>query len=215
MSTLDGIGAAAAINDPVRRALFEFISASTLPVSRDAAAAAVGVPRSTVAFHLDRMAGAGLLDVEYRRPIGVTGPGSGRPSKLYSRASGEFAFSIPKRHYDLMGDLLAAAIEAAADGRTGVFDALRTVAGDAGRAAGDATGSLDAVLEATGYEPRSDSGGTVLTNCPFHSLVERHSEVVCAANHAFLCGAAAASGDDPASVILDPAPGLCCVRIAG
>jgi predicted ArsR family transcriptional regulator len=54
----------------------------------------------------------------------------------------------------------------------------------------------------------------VLSNCPFHHLVDRHAGVVCAANHAFLCGAAAASGTDPERVLLDPAPGRCCVRIA-
>jgi predicted ArsR family transcriptional regulator len=215
MSNTDAIAAAASINDPVRRRLLELVSASPQPVSRDAAADATGLPRSTVAFHLDRLAVAGLLTVEYRRLSGRSGPGSGRPAKTYTRAASEFALSIPQRHYDLMGDLLASAIESAADDGANVFDTLRRVAGDAGRVAGGASGSLGAALEQTGYEPRAEAGGTLLANCPFHSLVEKHADVVCAANHAFLCGAAAASGADPDSVLLDPAPGRCCVRIAG
>jgi predicted ArsR family transcriptional regulator len=215
MSPSDAIAAAASINDPVRRQLLELVSASPQPLGRDAAAQALALPRSTVAFHLDRLAAAGLLTVEYRRLSGRSGPGSGRPSKTYSRAPAEFSVSIPPRHYDLMGDLLASAIEAAADGRTNVFDALRGAAEGAGRAEGAATGSLGDTLARTGYEPRSDGDDTVLANCPFHAIVEKHAEVVCAANHAFLCGVAEASGGDPATVVLDPAPGRCCVRIAG
>lgn len=215
MSRTDAINAAAAINDPVRRQLLELVSASSQPLSRDAAATATDLPRSTVAFHLDRLAAAGLLTVEYRRLTGRDGPGSGRPSKTYSRTAAEFSVTIPERHYDLMGDLLASAIESAAQGTTGVLDALRNVAETAGRAAAAEQGSMDAVLEQTGYEPRPQNGGTVLANCPFHALVEKHTAVVCAANHAFLCGVAAASGGDPDSVRLDPAPGRCCVRIAG
>jgi predicted ArsR family transcriptional regulator len=215
MSNTDAIAAAASINDPVRRELLDLVAASPQPLSRDAAAGALGLPRSTVAFHLDRLAAAGLLTVEYRRLTGKSGPGSGRPSKTYSRAPAEFSLSIPPRHYDLMGDLLASAIESAADGSTNVFGALRAAAEKAGRTEGAETGSLDVTLARTGYEPHADNGGTVLSNCPFHALVEKHTEVVCSANHAFLCGVAAASGGDPDSVLLDPAPGRCCVRIAG
>jgi predicted ArsR family transcriptional regulator len=215
MRNTDALTAAAAINDPVRRRLLELVAASAHPLTRDAAAQATALPRSTVSFHLDRLVDAGLLTVEYRRVSGKAGPGSGRPSKIYSRASGEFSVSIPPRHYDLMGGVFAAAIELASESETSVFDALRTVARNEGRAVGAEAGSLDAVLEDTGYEPRGDGRDISLANCPFHSLVEKHTEVVCSANHAFLCGAAEATGGDADSVVLDPGPGRCCVRIVG
>ena len=42
----------------------------------------------------------------------------------------------------------------------------------------------------------------------------RRTEVVCAANHAFLCGAAETSGSDTGDIVLEPGAGRCCIRIA-
>ncbi|MEO6200576.1 MAG: helix-turn-helix domain-containing protein [Cryobacterium sp.] len=212
MRQTEGISAAAALHDPVRRSLLQLVDASTHPVTRDEAAAALGVPRSTVAFHLDRLVEAGLLSVEYRRVNGRAGPGSGRPAKTYSRAPGELSVSIPERHYDLMGDLLATAIETAPEAPS-ALDALRTAATSAGRQAGRAAGTLARLLDETGYEPVPGARGTVLANCPFHRLANRHIEVVCAANHAFLRAAAEATGSDPDTVLLEPTAEGCCVRI--
>src|SRR5690606_18517001 len=150
------ISAIAAMNDPQRRSLFEFVRASSDPVSRDEAAAAIGVPRSTAAFHLDRLVTEGLLDIEFRRLTGKTGPGSGRPSKLYRAADRELSVSIPPRNYELAGELLASAVESA--DRTGapVRDALAAAATEAGRELGATARDLDAALTSCGYEPRDD-----------------------------------------------------------
>jgi predicted ArsR family transcriptional regulator len=213
----DAVAALAAVRDPVRRALYDLISAGTEAVSRDSAAAALGIPRSTAAFHLDQLVAAGLLTVERRRLTGRTGPGAGRPANVYACAPGELAVSLPPRRYDLMAELLATALDEAttARGPVAVRAALRRAGERAGAAAQRSAGSLDAVLTETGYRPRGDAGGTVLANCPFRHLVGGHAELVCGANHAFLCGAAAADGRDPRDVVLDPGPDRCCVRIAG
>lgn len=212
MGQQQGLGAAAALHDPVRKDLLRLVSASEHSLSRDEAANALGLPRSTVAFHLDRLVVAGLLEVDYRRVNGRTGPGSGRPAKLYALAPGELSVSIPERHYDLMGDLLATALENAHSG-TSALDALRAAAASAGRDAGRAAGNLEQILQETGYEPSPGAAGVQLTNCPFHRLAQRHTEVVCAANHAFLCAAAATVGDNPNDVILEPSGQGCCVWI--
>ena len=102
-----GIGALA---DDTRRALYEYVSGQAEPVGREQAATALGLAVHNVSFHLDRLAAEGLLEVEYRRLSGKTGPGAGRPSKLYRRAAREFAVSLPPRRYDLVGDILAAAV---------------------------------------------------------------------------------------------------------
>ena len=78
-ATVEGIGALA---EPVRRALYDFVVASRGLVGREEAAEAVGVPVHTAKFHLDRLADDGLLDVEFQRRTGRTGPGAGRPAKL-------------------------------------------------------------------------------------------------------------------------------------
>ncbi len=103
--------------EPVRRRLYQYVVAQPEPVSRDEAAAAAGVPRHTAKFHLDRLVAEGLLVTSARRLTGRTGPGAGRPPKLYRRTSAEVAVSLPERHDDLAGRLMARAIDrSAADG---------------------------------------------------------------------------------------------------
>src|SRR6478752_9232548 len=98
---VDGIEAIAALDEPVRRRLYEHVASSGRAVDRDEAASATGVSRSLAAFHLDRLAALGLLTVEYRRLSGRTGRGAGRPNKLYRRAAREFGVQLPPRRYEL------------------------------------------------------------------------------------------------------------------
>ena len=93
-ASASGMGALA---DPARRALYRYVAGAGAPVSRDQAAAGVGLPRHTVKFHLDRLVEEGLLDVEYRRLTGRRGPGAGRPAKLYRRAERQIEVSLPER----------------------------------------------------------------------------------------------------------------------
>ncbi len=108
------MAAVAAMRDPVRRALYELVT-DRQPVGREEAAKALDLPASTVAFHLDRLVEAGLLETAHRRLSGRTGPGAGRPAKLYSLTQTEIAVSVPQRQYDLMADVLATAIETTGD----------------------------------------------------------------------------------------------------
>src|SRR5215204_4219560 len=209
----DRVAAVSALDEPVRRTLFDLVSRSETPVSRDQAAEAVGLARSTAAFHLDRLVEEGLLAVEFRRLTGRTGPGAGRPSKLYTRAAGEIAVAIPERHYDFAAHLLLAAIEEATRTGEAVREALQRTAERAGRALGADGGSLEQILEEQGFEPRPDgSGGLLLGSCPFHRLAQQHTEIVCHLNLDLLHGAAEGSGDRRHTMVLDPGVGRCCVR---
>ena len=60
----------AALGEPVRRSLYRFVVAQPDAVSREQAAAGVGVAHHVAKFHLDRLESDGLLEVEYRRPPG-------------------------------------------------------------------------------------------------------------------------------------------------
>ncbi|MFD0817371.1 helix-turn-helix domain-containing protein, partial [Micromonospora zhanjiangensis] len=64
----DRVAALAALDDPIRRAVFNLVARAGAAVSRDAAAEALGLSRRVTASHLDRLAEQGLLAVEYRRP---------------------------------------------------------------------------------------------------------------------------------------------------
>jgi predicted ArsR family transcriptional regulator len=209
----DRVAAVTALDDPVRRALLDLVSRSDTAVSRDKAAETLGLTRRAAAFHLDRLADEGLLTVEFRRLTGRSGPGAGRPSKLYRRAADEVAVTIPERRYDLAGELLAAAVEASTRSGEPARDALMRLATDAGRGMGAASGTLVNVLEDNGFEPRPDGdGGIVLGNCPFHRLAQRHTDIVCHLNLELLRGAAEGADDHDHTVVLDPEVGRCCVR---
>jgi len=211
----DDVSAIASLSDPTRRSLFNLVCESSSAVGRDEAAAALGIPRATVAFHLDRLVETRLLESEFQRRAGRTGPGAGRPAKYYRRATAEIVVTLPERHYDLAADLLSSAVEKS--DRTGepVRQALMRVSLERGRALGREAGSFDAVLQATGYEPRNDGeGGVVLTNCPFGQLSKNHAETICQANLALLQGALLGAGEIEHQVHFDPAETRCCVRLA-
>ena len=200
------------LDDPVRRGLYEYVAAHRAAVTRNDAAEATGTSRTLAAYHLDRLAEAGLLDVEYGRRNGRTGPGAGRPAKLYSRAREEVSVSVPPRNYRLLARLLASA--ASADRSGAVLDALTDTAKLEGIATAErATGVIDS-LEAAGYEPSEDDAGTIiLNNCPFHQIVEQAPDLVCAMNHALIAGVLLGSDEDPGRAEFSPCPGRCCVVI--
>jgi predicted ArsR family transcriptional regulator len=207
-----GIGALA---EPIRRRLYEYVVAQPDAVGRDQAATAVGLPGHKAIFHLDRLVEEGLLEVEFRRLSGRSGPGAGRPSKLYRRADREWSVSLPPRRYDLVGHLLAAAVERARHERVPLDVALD----DAATAEGVSVGrearprGLPDVLARQGYEPRGEDDVIVLANCPFDSLAQDHTDLVCGLNHRYVQGVADGLGRNDLVACLEPEPDHCCVKV--
>src|SRR5262245_2475587 len=113
----------AALDHPVTQAVYRLLGERG-EVTRDEAAAALDLPRSVAAFHCDKLVDAGLADVRSERRTGRSGPGAGRPAKVYRRADADVAVSLPERRYDLAGQLLAEAVERAADDGVPVDTAL-------------------------------------------------------------------------------------------
>ena len=219
------IEAVALLDEPNRQHLYDLVVSSHEPVGRDESAAALGISRELAAFHLDRLLEAGLLETEYRRRSGRTGPGAGRPAKLYRRADREVAVSLPPRHYDLAADLMATALDRLGDGSA--VDAVTTVARERGTAVGaDArrkagarpgrrrslAGLLD-VLRGSGYEPEieASAGRVCLRNCPYDALVSDHRELTCGMNLAWAEGVIDGLADSWLRPELAPKPGYCCV----
>src|SRR5262245_13078230 len=172
----------AALEEPVRRDLYFYVAGQAGDVSRDQAAEGVGITRSLAAFHLDRLVQAGLLETSFRRLTDRSGPGAGRPSKLYRRASREIAVSLPERRYELAGQLMVHALqEDSADALERLRGAARAWGERLGVEARPRAGAraersralarvID-VLRGAGFEPRRDGkGGLVLGNCPFDAL---------------------------------------------
>jgi predicted ArsR family transcriptional regulator len=213
------VAAVAALAEPTRRRLYDHVAAQPAPVGRDEAAAAVAVPRATAAFHLDRLVDDGLLEVHFERRSGRTGPGAGRPAKLYRRAECAVEVSFPERHYDLAGDLLAAAMAQAEESGESPRSALGRLAYERGRRlgeeapAGDGRTAALRVLEEHGFEPRAEDGAVTLANCPFHVLAREHTELVCGMNLRLLEGVLNSVGSTALEPRLEPSPGRCCVRL--
>jgi predicted ArsR family transcriptional regulator len=205
---VEDIDAIALLQDPVRRRLYEYVAARGREVGRNEAAEAAGVARTLAAFHLDKLVDAGLLEAGSRRLTGRSGPGAGRPAKVYRRSAVERAVSVPGRDYRTVAALLAEAAEAA-----GLDMELQDAArrrGRALRARPGGLGELAEVLAGRGYEPVEDEEGGVLRmrNCPFHAVAEEFPPLVCGMNLALLEGLAEGSG---VRVRMDPRPGWCCV----
>ena len=220
---IDDIDAIALLDEPVRRRLYEWVVDQGRPVGRDEAAAAAGVSRALAAFHLDRLAAAGLLTTEFRRLTGRTGPGAGRPSKLYARADRDIRVALPERRYDIAAEVMAEALEEVGAG--GAPETVRAAAHRLGEEVGSearlAAGprpsrdrrreALVETLDERGYEPAEVGSTLRLRNCPFHALVDDHRDLVCGMNLALAEGILDGLGEERISARLDRQPGLCCV----
>jgi predicted ArsR family transcriptional regulator len=216
---VDDIGAVAVLADPVRRGLYDAVSAAAAPIGREEAARAAAVPLHSARFHLDKLVDAGLLEVSYARLSGRSGPGAGRPAKLYRRSAAEVAVSLPRRSYDLVGGVLAAAVERTLRGAD-LAEALRDEARSRGRALGtsyDRRGDdLDraaGVLAVEGFEPHRQDDEVCLHNCPFDALASQHTALVCGVNLDFVTGVLDGLGCATARARLRPDADHCCVRV--
>jgi len=229
----EALDAVALLADPVRRDLYQFIAGEPDGAGRDAAAAGVGVSRPLAAFHLDRLVAGGLLEASFRRLGARRGPGAGRPAKIYRRTPSDIVVSLPERHYDVAGELLATAFETAlkgadsADGPASdrIANALDAAARELGRGlgvearrrAGPRPGrarllqaALD-VLAERGYEPAASGDEIVLRNCPFDALALRHRAVVCGMNFSIMGGLVEGLRGAGITTRLEPMAGRCCV----
>ncbi|MGH2380776.1 MAG: helix-turn-helix transcriptional regulator [Candidatus Limnocylindria bacterium] len=212
------------LREPTRRALYEHVARQPDAVSRDEAAAVVGINRPLAAFHLDRLVGAGLLSAEYRRLSGRGGPGAGRPAKLYRRSSRQVTVSLPPRDPGLLASVLAASM-ASADPEIGSFAAAREVGHALGsrarrRLRGDPTAArlvacVQSVLDTMGFEPyRRTEGEIRLRNCPFDPLSRRFTPIVCGAGLELARGVVEGVGADGLHVTRDERPDQCCLVLA-
>ncbi|MFF3988271.1 helix-turn-helix transcriptional regulator [Streptomyces sp. NPDC001797] len=221
---MDDIDAIAALQDPVRRRLYEYVAAQGREVGRNEAAEATGVARTLAAHHLDRLAEAGLLDTGSRRLTGRSGPGAGRPAKVYTRARAERAVSLPARDYRTAAELLAEAAEQA--GLDAGLCAAARRRGEALRGSAAPCGGLEEAMEtlaARGYEPHLEAAGSAedaagtaaavvrMRNCPFDAVAERFPPLVCGMNLALLEGLLGTDG--PVRARMAARPGECCVVV--
>jgi predicted ArsR family transcriptional regulator len=219
----DQIQSLSLLNDPVRRSLFLLTRSHLEPLSRDQAAAELNISRWHAAFHLDKLAEAGLLEVSYRRTSGRTGPGAGRPAKFYAPANKRLAVAVPPRNYELLARLQIALLKGVARDQTRAVEAgaraFGRALGSQARARLDARAdrrrrmdALKRVLEGFGYEPIAErNDGFRLRNCPFVDLAQESTELVCGMNLGLLTGLLAGLEISDLEARPDQRDDMCCV----
>jgi len=234
---------AALLVSPVRRRIVDTLEALPLVGADQTPDRATGLTAAEVGerlglhvtsarFHLEQLAGAGVLAATFHRH------GAGRPQKRYAvlpdRAT---TASPPDDAYRMLAELLTEALAPREGGALGPEDAgerwahehvgrLGSVEQELPQAQTQGqwlakVGRVLDLLESWGYEPSvrtTDQGRTAevaLARCPFLSLAESHTEVVCAAHRGLLRGALDVFGEPEADVVLEPfaLPGICLARL--
>lgn len=220
------LAAVAALADQLRRRLYEFVRRAQRPITREEAAASVGISRKLAAFHLDKLVEVGLLRAHYEPVGGVRKVG--RTPKVYEPSNLEIQLSIPQRLHDLLADILVDAVLSEAGDETARQAALRvarhrgTELGAAerdhvrpGRLGAERALTLAAaVLHRHGFEPhRATPTRLQLSNCPFQPLASKAPDLVCGINHAFWAGFMAGIQAPTVTTELAPRGGRCCVEL--
>ena len=204
---------AGSLAEPVRRSLYQALIRSPVPLTRDQLVKMLNLAPSTASFHLEKLVKDGFLKTESKKLGSRTGPGSGRPSKLYSPAMDEVQLSVPAREYELAGRLLASAIETSVETGEPVEKSVISAAYAEGRRRGLLAGDLEKALSDNGYEPKSDQDGMVLCNCPFRRLATDHTRLVCGLSAALLQGTLDGCNDQQHRVAPAPDGSACCARL--
>ncbi|MFF7975684.1 helix-turn-helix domain-containing protein [Streptomyces sp. NPDC007905] len=220
------IDSVSVLSEDSRRRMYTFIRRARRAVTRDEAAASVGISRKLAAFHLDKLVDAGLLRARYETPGGIRKVG--RRPKVYEPTDGQITVSIPDRRHELLADLLVDAVLSEGADETAAQAAMRT-AEKRGRQMGEAVrdetrpGRLgpergltacERLLDRFGYEPVRETPTQLrLRNCPFHPMAAKAPDLVCGMNRAFLSGYLNGLEVSGVEAVLAPEPGECCVRL--
>ena len=219
------LAAIAALDDDVRRALYEHVRAAGVPVTREGAASAVGISRKLAAFHLDKLVELGVLRSGF-------GPAAerrvGRAPRLYEPAGEDLAVRVPERSPELLASILVEAVTTERPDER-AEDAVLRVARDRGayvgaaeraRLRGGRVGAERALatsaelLARQGFEPFREEGSVRLRNCPFHPMAGMAPGLVCGLNRAYLAGLVEGlEAGDRVSAELAPRAGECCVEL--
>ena len=189
-----------AFGDPTRRDIYLFAqgAAPDAGVTANSVAERFGLHPNVARHHLEKLAAGGYLRVELVRQ-----EAAGRPSKHYCATATDTHLNFPPRRDDLLGTLLARAIErlpieeAHALAEEVGYEYGRTIAarmepGDGHRSAKAAVASVADALTAHGFAAHAEAKGGSLTlvaeHCPFGEAATKYPHVLCAVDTGMIKG---------------------------
>lgn len=209
----------AALGSERRLTLLDLLRTSGEAMDAAALAEATGLHVTTVRFHLDALADAGLIEATRERAAR-----RGRPRLLFSATSKtEDDDSIG---YARLAKVLAShwgddapspAVRAENAGRDWAAAQHLTPSDDTGLKA--ATERVTATFNTLGFEAETEDHGTeqriLLHNCPFAAVAREHPEVACAVHLGLLRGALDSVDAPPSETSLVPfaASSLCIAHV--
>ena len=187
-----------AFGDPTRREIYLFARAAADGVRTSDVAEQFDLHPNVARHHLEKLAGGGYLDVKLSRHSTA-----GRPSKRYRASARDTQLNFPPRRDDLLGTLLARAIEKLPPDEASALAedvgyeygramAARMEPGEGTRTVKAALASVADALTAHGFAAHAESRGGSLTlvaeHCPFGTAAERFPHVLCSVDHGIVRG---------------------------
>lgn len=188
-----------AFGDPTRRSIYLLARASAEGVTASEVADHFDLHANVARHHLDKLAAGGYLEVRLGRTSGL----AGRPSKRYVKTGEDVDLELPVRRDDLMGTLLARALELLPDdvaeamaedvgleyGR--VMASSLAPGGEGHRSLRSALHAVADALTAHGFsahtEGRGDALRIVSDHCPFGATAVDYP-VLCAVDRGMVKG---------------------------
>jgi len=167
------------IGDPELRETLLVVRGRPQAVSIRDVAAATGAHHNVARRRLERLAAAGLLTTSFERPPGRSGPGAGRPAKVYAPAPETSSIEFPERRYPELVGLLVDAVPRRRVPEVGErFGAALAVAAGV-EPADDVRAGLEGLCDAIGaigFQARlaevADGRAEIVTpTCPLRPLV--------------------------------------------
>jgi predicted ArsR family transcriptional regulator len=189
-----------AFGDPTRRDIY-LLAREAAPdggVTANEVAEHFGLHPNVARHHLEKLAAGGYVRVELARH-----EAAGRPSKRYCATATDTHLNFPPRRDDLLGTLLARAIEklpideAHALAEQVGYEYGRSIAkrmepGDGHRSAKAALSSVADALTAHGFAAHAEARGGSLTliaeHCPFGEAATKYPHVLCAVDTGMIKG---------------------------
>jgi predicted ArsR family transcriptional regulator len=203
-----------AFGDPTRREIYLFArDAGTAGVTAGAVAEQFDLHPNVARHHLEKLTGGGYLLVEVGRPVAGAGAqgkstggparAAGRPSKRYLAGPLDATLALPLKHDDLLGGLLARALDALGPAQAEVladevgFEYGATLAArmdptEGHRSVRAALTAVADALTAHGFaahtEARDGRLAIVSECCPFGDTAQQYPHVVCALDRGMIRG---------------------------